>query len=176
MAKLGKAVKWRRLERPYTRTSKYAKKNFIRGRPPNRIARYDDGVPQKVFSHSIHLISKTGLQIRDNAIESARQTSTRALENSLGKGNYYFVNKMYPHHILRENTFAAGAGADRMSTGMAHSYGKPIGVAAQVNIGKQLFSVRVNKENLAKARIALGKAKYKLPCSCLIVVEENKAE
>jgi large subunit ribosomal protein L10e len=34
------------------------------------------------------------------------------------------------------------AGADRLSSGMLHSCGKPIGVAARVDIGQILVSIR----------------------------------
>lgn len=59
-----------------------------------------------------------------------------------------------------------------MSTGMAHNYGKPIGIAAQVKIGQPLFTLKVNKENLDLAKKALKRASYKVPCSCSITVEK----
>jgi large subunit ribosomal protein L10e len=80
----------------------------------------------------------------------------------------------YPHHILRENPLAAGAGADRFSTGMAHSFGKPISVAAQFKKGQPVFRLAINKEKLEVGRSALKRAQYKLPCDCLIEVFENK--
>ena len=49
---------------------------------------------------------------------------------------YFFQLRIYPHHILRENPLAAGAGADRMSTGMKCAFGKPISVAARVKVIK----------------------------------------
>jgi large subunit ribosomal protein L10e len=114
------------------------------------------------------------LQIRDAALESARQTSNRVLEGALGKTGYFFQMKCYPHHILRENPLASGAGADRLSTGMAHNYGKPIGIAAQVKKGQAIFTVKTHKEHITLARLAMKRASYKLPCSCSIIVEEVK--
>ena len=84
---------------------------------------------------------------------------------------YHLKINIYPHHILRENPLAAGAGADRMSTGMKMSFGKPIGLAAQVKKGQTLLSVNVDKENLEVAKQALKKASHKLPCSCIVKVE-----
>ena len=52
--------------------------------------------------------------------------------------------RIYPHHIMRENPLATGAGADRMSTGMKKSFGKTIGVAARVHKGQTLVTVNVN--------------------------------
>lgn len=175
MAKLRKFCAYRSLERPYTRFSKYKNLSYVRARPVCKVVHFDMGLQAKQYDYSVHLVSKSSIQIRDNAIESARQTSNRLLETGLGKSGYFLRARMYPHHVLRENPLAAGAGADRMSTGMAHPFGKPIGIAAQVWQGKQLFTVQVNKQNLEVAKKALKRASYKLPCSCSIVVEANKA-
>lgn len=177
MAKLRKFCAYRRLERPYTRTSKYRKKSFIRVRPHSKIVKYNMGDPRKKFDITLDLISKADIQIRHNAIESARLTCNRHLERNLGKAGFYFEIRIFPHHILRENPLASGAGADRMSTGMKMSFGKPIGVAAQVRIGSPLFSVSVPKNQLNVAKDALKKASKKVPCGCTVqerVVEQEK--
>ena len=67
---------------------------------------------------------------------------------------------------------AAGAGADRMSTGMKQSFGKPVGVAARVKKGKNLLLVEVFEVHLEQAKQAVKRAKYKLPCSCQIIIEK----
>ena len=115
------------------------------------------------------LKSKDSLQIRHNAIESARLSANRLLEKNLGKQGFCLRIRIYPHHILRENPLASGAGADRMSTGMKKSFGKPIGIAAQVHKGQVLFEASVDKEHFETAKMALKRASYKLPCSCMIV-------
>ena len=76
--------------------------------------------------------------------------------------------------MLREHALASGAGADRFSSGMAHSFGKPIGVAARVKKGQTLFQVSVDKQNLEIAKQALERASKKLPCSCAIQIVEGK--
>src|SRR3989338_3881439 len=119
MAKPRKGVSYRGLERPYTRVSKYRKLNYARASPALKIAQFVMGNKTKTFEKSISLISKTGLQIRNLALESARQACNRRLEKTVGKDAFLLHVKTYPHHILRENPLAAGAGADRMSTGMA---------------------------------------------------------
>jgi large subunit ribosomal protein L10e len=174
MARIRKFVSYRNLERPYTRTSKFRKKSFIRATPNIRVIRFDMGSPKKKFKYILNLISKDSLQIRDNALESARQSSNKVLETNLGQGNYHMKIKLYPYHILRENPVATGAGADRFSTGMQKSFGKPIGSAARVKAGQTLFQVRVNKANINTARKALHNATTKLPCSCSIQIIENK--
>lgn len=169
MVKLRKASAYRKLERPYTRYSKYKKMRFVRARPVCRVVRFDMGNAQKEFETSLHLVCKSNIQIRDNAIEAARQTSNRALEKVLGKTGYHLKVRVYPHHVLRENPLAAGAGADRMSTGMAHSFGKVIGIAAQIKKGQTIFSVRIDKKDLDLGKIALVKASRKFPCQFTIL-------
>ncbi len=172
MAKVRKFVAYRKLERPYTRHSKFKNKSFVRAKPVCRVVRYDMGTDRK-FEYTLNLRSKSALQIRDLAIESARQATNRHLEKRLTKNNYKLKIMIVPHHILRENPLAAGAGADRMSTGMAHSFGKPIGVAAQVRKGQKLVSISVDAPHLQLAKEIINKAKYKLPCSCTIEVVKN---
>jgi large subunit ribosomal protein L10e len=176
MARLRKAVSYRRLERPYTRISKFNELSYVRGRPVSKVVHYNMGDLKARFEYSLFLKSTADLQIRDSAIESARQTSNRFLEEKLGKTGYRVTIRMYPHHVLRENPLASGAGADRMSTGMARSFGKPIGIAAQIHKGQVMFQVDVNKANLDVAKKALTRAKCKLPCSCLIQVQDNKSK
>jgi large subunit ribosomal protein L10e len=123
------------------------------------------------YSHILHLVSRNDLQIRHNALESARVACLRILEGQLGKNRFTLQLRVYPHHILRENPLASGAGADRMSTGMQLSFGKPIGIAARVHKGKTLFTVTVPKENIAVAREGLKAASYKFACRTQIVEE-----
>jgi large subunit ribosomal protein L10e len=174
MAKLRKACAYRRLERPYTRKSKYRKLSFIKSSPASKIVRFEGGNLSKKFETNVDLVSKEALQIRNNAIESARQTSNKLLEKNLGKTGFRMSIRIFPHHMLRENPLAAGAGADRMSTGMAHSFGKVIGSAARIKEGQALMTVSVDKQNILVAKQALKRASYKFPCACTIAVRESK--
>jgi len=174
MAKLRKGVAYRKLERPYTRRSKFKGKAFVRANPNISVVRFNMGDPNKKFSHILQIISSADVQVRHNSIESARQSCNRNLEGKLGKSDYYFTVRIYPHHILRENPLAAGAGADRMSTGMAHSFGKPIGAAAQVRKGQVLFQVDVDEKNVLVAKDALSRCSKKFSCAPRILIRQNK--
>ena len=175
MARLRKFAAYRRVERPYTRISKFRTKSYVRARPNCRVVRFDMGELSTDFPYSVQLISKAQMQLRDNAIEAARQTSNRVLQKHIGKTGWMFKIRMYPHHILRENPLASGAGADRMSTGMKASFGKPIGIAAQVRKGQVLFQIDTNKQHIAVAKDALRRAGSKMPFGTTIEVVEKKA-
>ncbi len=173
MARLRKFCAYRRLERPYTRKSKFTGKAFVKANPNLKIVRFEMGNNKKAFNYTLRLKSTADMQIRHDSIESARQTSNRLLERTPGKSFYFMKIPIYPHHVLRENPLAAGAGADRMSTGMKKSFGKPIGMAAQVRKGQTLFELKINKPHIETAKKALKRASYKLPCSGRIEVMES---
>jgi len=176
MARLRKGVSYRKLERPYTRKSKYKKLNFVRASPHMGIVRFDMGDSKKKYYYQLDLLAGADLQIRHNSIESARLTSIRLLEATLGKTGFYLKVRIYPHHVLRENPLAAGAGADRMSTGMQKSFGKPIGVAARVFRGQPIFTLLVEKPHLETAKLAMKRAATKVPCSCRTKITELQAQ
>jgi len=172
MAKLRKGSAYNKeFKRPYTRKSKYRKKDFVRASPHSKVIRYEMGNLQKPiseFEYQLTLTTKRDIQIRHNSLESARQSGNRLLEKNLGKNGYRMQLRKFPHHILRENALASGAGADRMSTGMAASFGKIIGLAAQVKAKEPLFVISVDKAGLKHAKESLIRCKNKLPCTCQI--------
>jgi large subunit ribosomal protein L10e len=175
MAKKRKWCAYRTVERPYTRKSKYRKKDFVGASPSIKVVRFDMGNLSRKdneWYYQILLIPKIDMQIRDSAIEAARQVTNKHYETKLGTDNYHFRLRTYPHHMLRENPLAAGAGADRMSTGMQKSFGKVIGVAARVIHGRPFFEVLVNKDKLDLAKEGLDMAKKKMPGSYVIEINQ----
>lgn len=171
MAGLRKGRCYREVVRAYTRKSKFKAKSFIKAIPPNKIARFKMGDIAKKFNYLVELTPKASLQIRHNALESARQVVNRRLEMNLGS-NYLFQIRVFPHHILREHKMLTGAGADRMSPGMSKAFGKPVGVAAQIKKGQTILSISVNKEHLDLAKRTMSLAKPRLPGSYLINIKE----
>lgn len=169
-----RAVAWRRLERPYTRKSKFREKAYVRAVPNNKIVKYIMGA-HKDYDYVIQMRSKVDIQLRHNSLEAARKTANKLLETK-APANYLLKLRVYPHHILRNNPLAAGAGADRMSTGMKHSFGKAVGIAAQIRKGQPVFEVHVSKNKITLARDALDRARKKLPCDFSISVEPIKAK
>src|SRR3989338_8850158 len=102
MTTLRKGKCYTNLTRSYTRKSKFKKKGFIKAVPTNKIVRYEMGDGKKTFPCKVALISRGDIQLRHNAIESARLVVNRSIQERLGN-NYYLQVNIYPHHILREN-------------------------------------------------------------------------
>ncbi len=174
MARLRRAVCYRKLERPYTRVSKFKKNSFIKTNYNTRITKFVMGNPKKSnFDYQVKLLSKIDIQLRDNSVESARLASNRLLEKTVGGSGYMLRVNKFPYHILRNNPIASGAGADRFSTGMKKSFGKPIGQAAQFRKGEPIFEVMIDKKNLETAKDALKRASQKLACGCVIDIQKK---
>ena len=171
MAKLRKASAYRNLKVPYTRKSKKRAKSYVRASPYSKIVSFDLGNKSGKFEYSVQFKSKDSANIRHNALESARVAVNKILANKIGIQNYHFKIRAFPHHILRENPLAPGAGADRFSTGMKHSFGKAIGTAARIKEGQIVLEVKTNKKYIELAKKALNQAKYKFPIRGQIIVE-----
>tara|TARA_Y100000310_G_scaffold345159_1_gene462253 strand:- start:1504 stop:2007 length:504 start_codon:yes stop_codon:yes gene_type:complete len=165
---LRKAKCYRNVVRAYTRKSKYKGKAYIKQVPPHKIIKFDLGDLRKDFEAEVSLVSKEKVQIRHNALESARVVVNRRLSKQFGT-NYHFKLRLYPHHILRENKALTGAGADRMSSGMAKSFGKRIGSAAQVKINQPIITVYVDNQDVEATKGILKYAISRLPCKCNVV-------
>ena len=147
MAKRKASSYSKKYNRPYTRTSKVKSKSYIKVVPPNKVVKYNIGNQKAYnegkFPYVLKLLSDEQLVIKDLAIEAGRMILTKNLERKLS-GKFYLWVKIHPHHILRNNKAAAGAGADRLSSGMKHSFGKPIGIAARVKKDQKIFEIQIN--------------------------------
>ncbi len=179
MASLRKASSYSKKKvRPYTRKAKKRQKAYIKTVPQLKVVKFNMGNMEanKKGKHkfAVRLIADEKVILRDNAIEACRTLVFKHMEKAV-QGQYYFAIKVYPHHILRENKTAAGAGADRLSSGMKHSFGITIGRAAIVNPGKEILYISCESEKAAKAaRQALKNAKPKVPCKSRILFESIK--
>jgi large subunit ribosomal protein L10e len=140
----------------------YVRRDFIDGAPRPKIAKFSVGNPSLDYDLKLELRAKERAQIRHNSIEAARVAANKKL-SEIGEGNYYLFVKVYPHVVLRENKMIATAGADRLQEGMRRAFGKPIGLAARIEVDDIILEARVKGENLEKAKEALKVATSKLP-------------
>lgn len=163
---------YRKWHRAFTRQATHVpRRSYIKGVPKPKISEYELGKPRK-FDKKLFLVSLRTVQIRHNALEAARVATVQTLEKRLGKGKeFFFKIRIYPHHVLRENALATGAGADRFQQGMRMSFGKPIGTAARVRGNQKLIEIRIDADSVNIAKSALKQASHKLPTPCKILIE-----
>lgn len=139
----------------------YSKK-FAPGAPNPKVARFTTGKSKPDYDYLFKLISEGKVQIRSNALEAARVAASKKVV-LIGEENFFLKVVTYPHVVLRENKMIATAGADRLQEGMRKAFGKPIGVAARVDIGDTVLELSLKAENLEKGKEAMKAASTKLP-------------
>ena len=142
----------------------------MRGVPGIKVVHFDMGNTRRKFQYEVSLLVREAIQIRHNALESARVISHRYLEKRVGKANYLMKIRTFPHEVLRENRMASGKKADRYGDGMRRSFGKPVGTAARLSEDQKVITIWVDETNVAHAKEALRKAGHKFPAKVSIQV------
>jgi|TARA_B100000315_G_scaffold35048_1_gene29717 large subunit ribosomal protein L10e len=137
------------------------RKEYEKGSPNVRIAKFTSGTARDDYDLKLRLVSTEKVQIRHFAIEAARVSANKIIADE--EVSYLLEVKIYPHVILRENKMIATAGADRLQEGMRRAYGKPVALAARVNIGDSILDLSIMKEQLSTAVAAFKTAGSKLP-------------
>ena len=148
----------------YQKNKPYIKSRYCRGVPESKIRIYDVGAKAAnvdLFPYVAHLVCDEKQQISSEALEACRVAINKYLGKHIGKDNYHIRIRAHPYHVLRANKMLSCAGADRLSSGMRHSYGKPIGVAARVSIGQILLSVRAKDQQEKFGLEAIRRGKFK---------------
>ncbi|MCK9150573.1 50S ribosomal protein L16 [Methanobacterium alcaliphilum] len=152
----------------------YTRREYIRKIPGSRIVQYDMGNLSAEFPISVSLAVKNHAQIKHNALEAARIASNRFMQRKAGRMGYHLKIRVYPHHIVRENPMATGAGADRVQDGMRKAFGKAVSSVALVKPGQKILTVETNKKNFQDSKEALRRAAMKFPVPCRIVVDKGE--
>ncbi len=141
------------------------------GVPGLKIVQFDMGNPREKFPVALHLEAKEACQIRHTALEAARVNMNRRMVKEVGRSNFHLKLRVYPHHVLRENKQATGAGADRVSEGMRLAFGKAVGTAARVQEKQRVFTIWTSAQHVEKAKNALLHGGHKLPTPISVVIE-----
>jgi large subunit ribosomal protein L10e len=141
----------------------YTRREYMGGVPGSKIVQFEMGNLSQEFPTEIDLIVEETCQIRHSALEASRISINRKLLKDVGRTNFHFKVRVYPHHVLRENKQATGAGADRVSEGMRLAFGKAVGTAARVEAGQLIFTVFSTPQYLDKIKAAMRNGAHKLP-------------
>jgi large subunit ribosomal protein L10e len=149
----------------------YTRREYMGGVPGLKIVQFDMGNLSADFPMQVSITVDEACQIRHSALEAARTSINRKLNKDLGRANYHLKLRTYPHHVLRENKQATGAGADRVSEGMRRAFGKAVGTAARVTPGQKIFTVYSEPQHLERVKNALRHGGHKLPSPVHFVVD-----
>ncbi len=155
----------------------YTRREYISGIPGSQIAQHEMGDRDRApddYPVQMSLVVEEEVQIRNGALEASRLSANRFLIQELGEGNYRMILRKFPHHVIRENKQATGAGADRVSDGMRQSFGKIVGTAARIPEGDRLFTIWCDVDQADTAKEAFRRAYNKISPPCRIVVERGE--
>ena len=153
----------------------YVRREYIRGKPQIKIARFSSGQASNKYDYKLELLSTEKIQIRHNALEAARLAANKTMAKA-GDMSFFSMLKVYPHVILRENKMIATAGADRLQEGMRRAFGKAMGLAARVRPGQSIFEAHVTSSNLELAKQGFKIASSKLGCPVAVNVTRLKPQ
>jgi large subunit ribosomal protein L10e len=155
----------------------YTRREYITGIPGSKIAQHNMGDTSKdpeEYPVQMSLRVDEELQIRHGSLEASRLSANRHLIKELGEGNYTMILRKFPHHVIRENKQATGAGADRVSDGMRQAFGKIVGTAARIDANERLFTLYCDVDQADAGKEAFRRAYNKISPPCRIDVERGE--
>ncbi len=159
-----------------TRKSKKTQFSYIKAVPTQKIVKFNmgdvQGYEQGKYNIKMSISTEEPIQIRDLALEAARQSLHKDLTDLFQKA-YFLRCHAYPHNIMRNNrVYSGGSKGERIQTGMSKSFGTPEGRSAVLRKGNPVFSAYFSGEqNISKVRDFFKKIAPKLPCKSKIVAE-----
>ena len=148
----------------YCKNKPYIKSRYLRGVPEPKIAIFDVGrkaQPTDDFALCVHLVCGEKQQLSSECLEAGRIVINKYMVKVAGKDSFHMRVRLHPFHVIRMNKMLSCAGADRLSSGMRHSFGKPMQIAARVTIGQIIYSIRAHPKHKADAIEAFRRASYK---------------
>lgn len=160
----------------YCKNKPFPKSRYNRGVPDAKIRIYDLGRKRAQvddFPLCVHLVSNELEQLSSEALEAARICANKYITKVSGRDSFHLRIRVHPFHVLRINKMLSCAGADRLQQGMRGAWGKPQGLAARVNIGQIICSVRTRDSNKAVVIEALRRARYKFPGQQKIIISKK---
>lgn len=155
----------------------YTRREYITGIPGSKIAQHKMGDVTKAeadYPVQISLSTEEECQLRHGALEASRLSANRHLIKELGEKNYKMILRKFPHHVIRENKQATGAGADRVSDGMRQAFGKVVGTAARIPRNDRIFTAWCEPEQAPVVKDAFRRAYNKISPPCRITVERGE--
>jgi large subunit ribosomal protein L10e len=153
----------------------YTRREYMGGVPGSKVVQFDMGNLSQEFPLEMNLIVVESCQIRHSALEAARISINRKLLKEVGRMNFHLKLRVFPHHVLRENKQATGAGADRVSEGMRLAFGKAVGTAARVMKDQIVFTTYTSPQYLDKVKIAMKAGGHKLPTPTYFTVVDKSS-
>jgi len=148
----------------------YTREKYIRGHMDSQIVKFSMGKRIDEPVPEVSLRSNSKIQVRSTAIEAARISLTKDLDQGLSPEGYYGRVCVQAHVITRKRRQVFGPQSDRF--GQAKEYGSPSEKVVLLRPGQKIFQVYVPETHVGMAREALLSAAKKLPSTYTVTVEK----
>jgi large subunit ribosomal protein L10e len=151
--------------------SRSHRREFVRGGADSKITRFDVGNREKIdWEVNVGMIAEHNRQISHFALEAIRVGINRRLIKKIGRQNFHLKIRKHPHSTYREHAMMSFAGADRLSSGMRNSFGKPIGKCARTRAGDIIVSCGCAVKDVGHIKRAFQIADKKICTTTRIVL------
>src|SRR5213592_2656426 len=80
----------------------FTRMKYIHGSPAPKVSKFNMGDLSTPFPRKLHLVAREHVQIRHNALESARVSANKILTDRWGETGYRLQLCVYPHYSPRK--------------------------------------------------------------------------
>src|SRR5437660_11709671 len=81
----------------------FTRMKYIRGSPAPKVSKFNMGDLSMQFARKIRLVAREHVQIRHNALASARVSANKVLTDRWRATGYRLQVGLYRHHVIRDN-------------------------------------------------------------------------
>lgn len=152
--------------------SRSHRREFVRGGADTKIRMFDFGNRETgidTFEVRVGLVVLQDRRISHFTLEAIRVSLNRRLQVDMPKNAFHCRVRAHPHDVYREHAMMAFAGADRLSSGMRNSFGRPVGLCARVKAGSVILETGCELKYINQVKKALQVSGNKI-CSRVKVV------
>lgn len=153
--------------------SRSHRKEFVRGGADPKIRIYDMGERSKSlnsYDARIGLVITHDRRVSHLTMEAIRITINRRLVEALGKDGFHLRIRSHPYDVYREHAMMSFAGADRISSGMRQSFGRPVGKCCRLKARTIMAECGVPLKAIEEAKKAFKIAASKVCVKCIVVL------
>ncbi len=155
--------------------SRSHRREYVRGGADPKITMYDVGNRGKLdWEVSVGLMLLHSANISHFTLEAIRVSINRRLQKIIGRQKFHLKIRAHPHITYREHAMMAFAGADRLSSGMRNSFGRPVGRMAKVRAGQMIIDCGCDFKDVQHIKRAFAIASQKLCVSSRVMLLDTE--
>lgn len=138
--------------------SRSHRKEYVRGGADPKIRLYDVGNRKKKLADYdvvLGMLSRLPRRYSHLTMEAIRISVNRRLADNAGKEAFHMRVCLHPYMTYREHAMMAFAGADRLSSGMRQSFGRPVGRCVPCKANQLIMMIGVDMKDVELCKEAM---------------------